>query len=549
MNRPSWLPAVRPGPALVVLASVLLFLVCLSWASIVPGFRTPDELQHTNSVVRVAEEGGWPAPGDPKVRDEVGDAWRLAGNTLDGERTAFAGTLSSPSAPLFADVVPTEAEDRASFEELAGGVDEAWTDQMTQHPPGYYAVAATVYELTGAGGWRYDEAVLLLRALTALMVAATVPVCCYVTARRLTGRDDVARIAAFVPLLIPELPFIGGGVTNDGATIAAASVLWALLLTLTCAGPTRTRLLLLALAMAAACWTKGTALSLLPCVPFGIALAYRRARGTGLRRWALPALGAVTATSALAFALGGWWWALNLVRYGRLQPTGAFHTNIGAEVLDPGEYLLYWLHRIRWTFFGEVGGREPALLGPLTVTLTVVFLLCCTAGLVSRRGLADRALMLLGIGLTSGVLFATTYSAHLSATTLPGIQGRYLFVLLVPIATLLAAGFVSLARLVRVRAAWLVAVVVAAAPGVAGLGLALGFTVFYRAPGETGEEAVDRFLAWSALPPAALVLLLAGMVACWLAAVWIAVRDARSAPPSPVPAQEPVQPLVAHGGE
>ena len=29
---------------------------------------------------------------------------------------------------------------------------------MTQHPPGYYGVAAVVYDLLGAGDWRYDRA-------------------------------------------------------------------------------------------------------------------------------------------------------------------------------------------------------------------------------------------------------------------------------------------------------------------------------------------------------------------------------------------------------
>jgi 4-amino-4-deoxy-L-arabinose transferase-like glycosyltransferase len=548
MSRRSWRPALPPGPALVVLASVLLFLACLSWASVVPGFRTPDEMQHTNSVVRVAEGGGWPGPSDARVRDEVGDAWRLSGTTLDGQRTVFPGTRSSWSAPLFQDVEPTKVEDRVSFQDLAGGRDETWPDQMTQHPPGYYAVAAVVYDLLGAGGWRYDQALLLLRALTALMVAASVPVCCYVTARRLTERDDVASIAAFVPLLIPQVHFIGGGVTNDGATMAAAAALWALLLTVTCAGPTRGRLLLLALAMAAACWTKGTALSLLPCVPFGIALAYRRARGPGLRRWALPALAAVTGTSVVAFLLGGWWWALNLLRHGRLQPAGVAHTDLGGEVLGAGEYLLVWLHRLRWTFFGEVGGREPTVLGPLTVTLAAIVLLCTAAGLLSRRRLADRGIMLLGVALTGGVLFATTYGAHLEAATLPGIQGRYLFVLVVPVATLVAAGLVSLAAVVRIPGRWLLVLVVVSAPGVALFGLRLGFTVFYQAPGATWDEAVYLFASWSAAPLPVVALLPAGMAACTLVAAWMAVRQARDAAVPAVPV-EPVRQLMGQPGE
>jgi 4-amino-4-deoxy-L-arabinose transferase-like glycosyltransferase len=522
----------RAGLVSVVLASVLLFLACLLWAAIVPGFRTPDELQHTNSVVRLAEGGGWPPPGDARVRDALADVREPSGAVHDGHRTVFAGTIDAePGAPLFTDVAPTPTEDRSSFDELDhGAVDETLPDQMTQHPPGYYAVAAAVYDLAGAGGWRYDHALLLLRGLTALMIGASVPVCCYVAARALTGRESVGRIAAFVPLLIPELHFIGGGVTNDGATIAASAVLWALLLTVTCSGPTRTRLLVLAVAMAAACWTKGTALSLLPCVPLGIALAYRRARGPGLRRWALPALGAAVGTSVLAFLLGGWWWALNLLRYGRLQPAGFEIKAADGDVLGVGEYLQVFLPRIRWTFFGEVGGREPRALGPLTVALTVCFLVFCVAGLLSRHRLADRLLILIGLGLTAGALFATTYGAHVLTKGLPGIQGRYLFVLLVPIATLFAAGVASLFGLLRVRARWLPPVVALVGLGVTTTGLALGFRVFYAAPGNSQAQALDRFRGWAAWPPALVAGLLGSFVLGSLALAWVSGRPAPSGP-------------------
>jgi hypothetical protein len=61
----------RSSSACVVLASVLLFGASLLWAVFVPGFRAPDELQHVNSVVRLAEGGGWPGPGDVRIEDET----------------------------------------------------------------------------------------------------------------------------------------------------------------------------------------------------------------------------------------------------------------------------------------------------------------------------------------------------------------------------------------------------------------------------------------------------------------------------------------------
>jgi hypothetical protein len=198
----------RLVPPSVWLASVLLFLASLMWSAVTPGFQTPDELQHTNSVVRLAEGGGWPRPGDVLVEDETLDAQELAGAVVGGRYFTFprGDEPIRPEAPYFANVTPTAVDDRLSFRELDDGpVDQGPIDQMTQHPRGYYGVAAAVYDVLRAGDWRYDRAMFLIRALTALMVAATVPVCCYIAARELSGRTSVGQVAAFVPLLIPQI--------------------------------------------------------------------------------------------------------------------------------------------------------------------------------------------------------------------------------------------------------------------------------------------------------------------------------------------------------
>ena len=95
----------RLVPPSVVLASVLLFLASLMWSALTPGFQTPDELQHTNSVIRIAEGGGWPAPGDPLVEDETLEARYLAGSVRDGRSMAF---------PRGTDPIPPEVTRSAS---------------------------------------------------------------------------------------------------------------------------------------------------------------------------------------------------------------------------------------------------------------------------------------------------------------------------------------------------------------------------------------------------------------------------------------------------
>jgi hypothetical protein len=518
----------RSAAVWVGTASVLLFLISMVWAVVVPVFQAPDEVTHTNSVVRVAQGEGWPRPGEAHVKTALTDAWTLAGGLVDRRRTLVADDRPDPAGTLyFSDVVPTPAEGRASFGELDDGTYETYRDQMTQHPPGYYGVAAAVYDVVGAGDWRYDRAVYLLRALTALMIAATVPACCFVAGRALTGRETVGKIAAFVPLLIPQLQFIGGSVTNDGASIAAASVAWAVLLTITCSGPTRRRLLFLGVAVAAACWTKGTALTLLPCVPLGIALAYRRALGGDLRRWGIPALRAAAGTLTLAFVLGGWWWALNLVRYGRIQPSGAPSPTQDGNVVDRLQFLQIFFGRLRWTFFGEVGVREPAPLAAITLTLALLFIALGVVGLLSRSPIGDRLLMLLAIGLTVGVLFTTTYAAHVTTKGFPGIQGRYLFVLLVPIAVLVASGVVAVADRLRLPGRVLLPGVALAGFAVPVLAVGVAFQIFYVVPGRSWGDAVDLFVSWAPWSPTMVALLVAAVVACGVVLTWQLGRDSR----------------------
>src|SRR5687768_2196113 len=97
----------RLVPASVVLASVLLFLASLLWAVLVPVYQAPDEIYHVNSVLRVAEGGGWPRPGDARLEDEVVTSRGLSGVATPEGRTSFDGGAGRPpGVPMFADVSP-----------------------------------------------------------------------------------------------------------------------------------------------------------------------------------------------------------------------------------------------------------------------------------------------------------------------------------------------------------------------------------------------------------------------------------------------------------
>jgi hypothetical protein len=545
----------RLVPASVALASVLLFLVSLMWAVITPGFRTPDEWAHLNSVIRVAEGGGWPQPGNAYIEDEVLDAYGLAGAKALYPRSPLLPPAPpaqpvwppAPAGTLFTDVEPTPIAARGSFDTLDDGVLTAQRDQMTLHPPGYYYAAAAVYNVLDAGDWRFDRAMFLLRAFTALSIALTVPVCCYVATRELTGRESLGKIAAFVPLFLPQLHFISGAIQNDGFSIASAAVVWAVAIAIMSSGPTRSRLVILTLAHAAACLSKATALSLLPIVPVVLAIAYRRSVGGSLRAWGRPWLMATAGTLTGTFLLGGWWWAVNLLRYGTLQPGGDGLTQRPGPVSSPIEFLIVFVRRLRWTFFGEVGVKQPESFATLTLLLAVVFVGLFMVGLFGRRQRAERLVMALGIGVTTALLFNQSYSGHLATKLYPAIQGRYLFVLLVPIAVFLTLGLARLAGLARVRAERLLPVVAAAALGVAVLGTWLAFRQYYTAPGGSWGDALDRFVGWAPWPPVVLAALAASLPLTGFALCWHLGQAAGDAAAEPTPPPSAAAPAVTEG--
>jgi hypothetical protein len=519
-------------PVPVWVAAALLLLVTMLWAAITPGTRAPDEVQHLNSILRLADGGGWPEPGDAGMEREVLDVRDLSGATRDGRRTFVPGSVNrTPTGILFPDLPPTGVDDRVSLAELDDGTPPTdQIDQMTQHPPGYYAVTAVLFEAANAEHWRYDRALFFLRFLTGLAIAASVPFCLYLTTRDLTGRRSTAQAAAFLPLLIPQLGFVGGAVTNDGLTIAMASVLVTAMVRLMTAGPAVRRLLFVAVAAGAVCWTKGTGLTLIPAVPIAIAVAHRRfADGEGPRRWGLRFLRDATWVSGLAFVLGGWWWGLNIVRYGKVQPSGYETPSVDAPVLSFVDFFEVFRRRISASFFGDIGLLEAPFPETLTRGLTLALLALLVVGLWSRRRMGERVVLLATILLTFGVLLGTTYGAHRVTHNLPGLQGRYLFVLLVPLLALVAVGLDRLVRLVRIPARWLLVAVPVVGLAVAAAGLLLGFETYYLVEGQSVGRALDVYLGWAAWSWAVMAALVAAAVLACCVLAYALGREADAA--------------------
>jgi hypothetical protein len=528
----SRLARLRPGvpPVSVWVAAALLLLSSMIWGALTPATRAPDEVQHLNSIVRLAHGEGWPKPGDAGLERAVLNVRELSGATHNGKVTFLPGSVNrTPTGELFDDLPPTAVKQRVSLATLEDRSPELTNqlDQMTQHPPGYYAVTAVVFKLVGAENWRYDRMLYFLRVMTGLAIAASVPFCIYFATRDLTGRRFTAQAAAFLPLLIPQLGFVGGAINNDGLTIATASVLAALLVRVMTTGPTVRRLVLVAVAAGAVCWMKGTGLTLLPAIPVALAIAYRRERGTGgLRAWMWPFLRNTAWVLGLTFVLGGWWWALNLVRYGKIQPPAYQLPTAKGPVLSLGDFANVFQARISSSFFGDLGLLEAPMPTPFTRTLTFVLLAPLVVGLWSHRRWGERAVFVLSIALTLGSLFATTYSAHRTTHSLPGLQGRYLFVLLVPLLVLVAVGLDRLVSLLRVPSRWLLFTVPVVGVAVTVAGLLLGFRLYYLVDGQSVGRALDVYLGWSAWSWTIVAGLAAAMVLCCVVLAYMLGRTA-----------------------
>lgn len=103
--------------------TLVFFIWQIVWAILTPAFRAPDEPVHVNSVIRVVEGGGWPAPGEARVSSSVLQAVRESGMILADaqsftalERTRVVGSREEyPEIPSFSATVVTPHSQRISL--------------------------------------------------------------------------------------------------------------------------------------------------------------------------------------------------------------------------------------------------------------------------------------------------------------------------------------------------------------------------------------------------------------------------------------------------
>lgn len=510
--------------ALGAFVAVLLF-----WATMTPAYRAPDEPQHVSAVLGIVQGDGWPRPAaaeiDPGVLRSAVQAGLLTapdqptsrGNTLPGVHIATGRT----DPPLYSAVEPTAPDQRRPYAVLTDEGPTGLVNQMTQHPPGYYAAQAAVYVTVGAGDWRWDRQLLLMRLVSVAMVGG-LPLLAFLTVRRLTGSAAVGSAAAYLPLAVPQLAHVGSSVGNDALVVLLGGGLVTALTYLLTGSRHRLTLVAVAVSLGLGLLTKGLVLPLVPVTAVALVVGLRRA-GLG---WPATGLRSLL-TLAGAFAIGGWWWLVNLLRYGTVQPNGQ---GVGRPRAAPSvgvlEYAERFVREVNVSFWGNFGWLELPLPSQVATGLAVL------TAVLAAVALADRAarvplLVLGGLLLVSVLaLFVTLYQSHLRDGRFNGTQGRYLFGSLLVLLAAVAVGLAVLGRAVRLPERWLVPLVGIGAATVAGYGGLHAFDGFYLDTGIDRSAAWATMAAWAPSPgwlattqlALLLVFLVAGAVSAMLTA-------------------------------
>ncbi|WP_165362640.1 DUF2142 domain-containing protein [Promicromonospora panici] len=512
----------------LALVTALVALVGVLWAVLTPAFRAPDEPQHVNSVLRLAYGGGWPAAGEALVGPAVDEARDQAALASD----VPGRHLDRPDVPPFVGVPPLDDAERGTVSAenaLADPVppgsstrqlDPAAVDQMTQHPPLYYALAAGVLQATGMAEARWDLQLLTLRLFDVALLLP-LPLLTAAAVRRLSGSRPAALVAASFTLFVPQVGHILGSVTNDAlVTLSGAAIGYLCVRVLT--GDLRLRTAAaLGVVVGVGLLTKVMAVFALPVV----VAAYAVVAGPRGRR----TLGVLVAGGA-AVAIGGWWWLRNLLVLGTVQPVG-----IPDRFLDDAEPrgLWYFLRivvtSLTRSFFGNLGWLELRLPDAVFWTAAVVVAVLCAWAVVRGPARAATVVLLLQpVALWCGVLVNAwpDYAAH---GWISAVQGRYLFAGLLALGTGTALGLLALlGPRLRRAAPW----VFGAACAAAASGLAFGFWGFYQGPDQSVADAAARWAGWSPLTGLQLVLVGSVAVLVGVAAVLAVVRCARARPVS-----------------
>ncbi len=400
--------------AMLMLGATLLY----------PDFQQPDEAAHVDYVLAHREGSWFDGPGQRHYQSGV----LAAQAQLPDINTSVHVGGDQP--------VPRTM--RRSFDALGTSPSTALlTNQMVQHPFLYYGLAAGFsYLLPDFSHRGFDVQIFWLRLLS-LLLMLPVPILIFKAARWISADDNVALVAALVPLSIPSYIRTGASVTNDSLLVLTMTGLLALLVRAAWGDRTRRTALWVGVFWGAALLTKGFALVMPPVIVAAYVVGSPGCLYERLRSSWRPIL----ISGGLGALIGGWWWVRNLVVYSVVQPDGygtltpalkiqAFGptTPTGTEL----EYLRGFFGLLAVRIWGSVGlvdvpTLSHLLLGSITiVAIGLVVVSALSRGIVPGWRPSTVAVFCAPILLTVLIMYYGGHSDYRHGMRLTGLQVRYL---------------------------------------------------------------------------------------------------------------------------
>jgi 4-amino-4-deoxy-L-arabinose transferase-like glycosyltransferase len=428
---------------------VLQGFLMVAMGVLYPTFQEPDEVAHVDYVIAHLHGDWLSGPGERHYQSGVLDA------NAEVPGTQFRVHVGGKPA--------LERDKRQSFDErgTTTAVDRS-PNQMVQHPPLYYGLAAGyTYLIPNFSGRASDVQVFWLRFLSMLLLLP-VPVLAFLIGRRLTGDDTVALIMAILPLSMPVFLRTGASVTNDSLMILLGTALLYGLSRVVSGDLTRRTALAVGVFWGAGLLTKGFALVMPPVIVLMYLVAGRGTLVARIKTGWQPAAFA----GLIGFVVGGWWWVRNVLVYGVVQPNG-----LGAEwgslnkVFGPdhaGGTDFEFFQKYFWLFGNRLWGSlglidVPSMRFNAAGVIASLFALLVIGGVAVglKRSSAPRwaaVAFVLPVLATMAVAYMGSRGVYLRTLKLPGIQMRYVLPVL-PGVTVAAA--VALRRLFGRGARWL----------------------------------------------------------------------------------------------
>lgn len=392
-----------------------------------PTFRAPDEPAHVDRVFSIQQD---PAAAFDQLRP-LSEQVRMGSIAL--------GLTGSPSGlpPL-----PSGSVDDRAFDEVApDGTPSDLRNQMTQHPPLYYGLAAlwtTTLQALDSGRTSMAGVVLGMRLLGVALLAS-LPALSVVAARR-AGLDRASAYSAGIIVLgVPMLAHIAGSVSNDTLLTLLGAVLTLQLVAVVREEPADrpwwARPVAIGAIAALALLTKGFGLIVLGWIPLTLLLAPIS--------WSrkLRELGLIVLTSGIGLA----WWIRNLVVEGTIQPDHASLPVATADfVPDAAWWIPFAARRLVQRFWVEPDvAQDVALTGMAAAGILIVLVAVGSVVMLHRQEHAVLAVLAFPLVGTLGIMIVGAWQLYVRTGAPFGIHGRYLYPALPAIAIVAAAAMTS----------------------------------------------------------------------------------------------------------